>query len=117
MGFDPGKVRDVKSSDLAIRFGFGAAISIVAALLTAGFGPYVGGMFLAFPAILPATLTLLEQKHGTEDALHDVRGAVLGSLGLVAFALTAAITFGRKPIGVALALASAAWVAVSVGFY
>ena len=117
MGFELSKVRDVKATDLAIRFGFGAGVSIAAAAITARFGPMAGGMFLAFPAILPATLTLLEDKHGTEDAVHDDRGAFLGSLGLVAFAVVGAITFGRLAIGVVLAAASTAWVVVAVAAY
>ncbi len=35
------------------------------------FGPRVGGLFLAFPAILPATLTLLEKKEGKTKACAD----------------------------------------------
>ena len=62
----------------------------------------------AFPAILPATLTLLEQKHGTEDAVHDTRGAVLGAIGLVPFAVVAAVCFGRLIAAFVVALASLA---------
>ena len=117
VGWEPGKVREVKASDLVIRFGFGAAISIVAAFVTSTFGPAAGGMFLAFPAILPATLTLLEQKEGTQDAVHDVRGAVLGALGMLAFALTAALSFDRLPVAAVVALATAAWALLAVGAY
>jgi hypothetical protein len=117
MGFRPEQLRDVKFADLAIRFAFGAGVSAVAAGVGKGFTPVVGGMFLAFPAILPASLTLLEQKHGTEDAVHDVRGAVLGSLGLVAFALVAAVLFTRVTAPVVLGAATAAWLVTSVGLY
>jgi len=117
MGFRPQKLHDVKFSDLAIRFAFGAGVSTGAAVVGRSFGPAIGGMFLAFPAILPASLTLLEQKHGAEAAAHDARGAVLGSVGLVSFALVAALLFRRVSAAVVLAGATAGWVVVSLGLY
>jgi hypothetical protein len=116
-GFEPGRLRDASVSELAIRFGFGAGVSIVAALVGLAFGSTLGGAFLAFPAILPATLTLLEQKHGTEDAVHDQRGALLGAIGLVAFALAGAILFDRVAASLVFLAATAAWVVISVGLY
>jgi hypothetical protein len=117
MAFDVSKLHDVHLSDLTVRFAFGAGMSVAAAGVTAWFGPFAGGMFLAFPAILPATLTLLEDKEGTPDACHDVRGAVLGSLGLVAFAVVGAVAFGHLPIGLVLGVATAAWALVAVCVY
>jgi hypothetical protein len=117
MGWEPGKVREADASDVAIRLAFGAAISVVAAIVTNVFGAAAGGMFLAFPAILPATLTLLEKEEGTEDAVHDQRGAVLGALGMIAFGFTAALSFDRLPIPAVVALASVAWAVVAVGAY
>ena len=46
-------LRDKKPKDYALRFLFGASISAGAALIGLKF-PLIGGMFLAFPAILPA---------------------------------------------------------------
>lgn len=48
----------------------------------------------AFPAILPATLTLLEHDDGNPAAVHDFGGTVFGAVGLIAFALVAAMIFG-----------------------
>src|SRR5438876_639488 len=79
-GIDLGKLREVVPRDLALRFAFGAGISIIAGLAGLLVSSRFGGMFLAFPAILPATLTLLEEKDGTEHAVHDVRGAALGAI-------------------------------------
>ena len=117
MGFRVDKLHDAKVSELAVRFAFGAGISLVAAVAGIVFSPKVGGMFLAFPAILPATLTLLEDKHGTEDAVHDVRGSEFGAIGLVAFAIVAAALFTRTAATVALAAATAAWILVSIALY
>jgi len=113
----PSRLRQVKPHELAIRFAFGAGISVVAAVVGMVFSPVVGGMFLAFPAILPATLTLIEKKHDTRAAVDDDRGAILGSLGLVAFAIVGAATFSVLPPVVVLLLATAAWVGVSVAGY
>ena len=58
-GADPSKLSKVRLGDLVVRFGFGAAISLVAGIISLAFGATAGGMFLAFPAILPATITLI----------------------------------------------------------
>ena len=86
-GADPGKLREVKVHELLIRFAFGAAISAVAGIVSLAVNPVAGGMFLAFPAILPATLTLIEQKEGTDQARMDAQGAVAGGLALALFAV------------------------------
>lgn len=84
--FEWERLREVEWHDVMVRFAFGATISLVAALIGARFGAFVGGAFLAFPAILPATLTLV-QRHGSRaDAELDDRGAAAGAPGLVAFA-------------------------------
>jgi hypothetical protein len=84
-----------------VRFLFGGAITVIAGLLAKRFGPVFGGLFLAFPAIFPASATLVE-KHdrqkkgkagitnttrGRQAAALDARGAAKGSLGLACFAL------------------------------
>lgn len=50
-------------------------------------GPSAGGLFLAFPAILPATLTLIDEKDGKRSAEADALGAVVGSAALAAFGM------------------------------
>jgi PncC family amidohydrolase len=110
------KIRTINPRDYALRFAFGALISACAAILTLKFGPKFGGLFLAFPAILPATLTLLEKKDGLAQAVSDMRGAAIGSLGLIAFAVVALMLIKRNP-GVALLAALAAWALVGVTVY
>jgi hypothetical protein len=65
---DPSKLRSVTVRDYVIRFGFGFLISVVSAVVTDLSGARIGGLFLAFPAILPATLTLVEKKEGIAQA-------------------------------------------------
>jgi hypothetical protein len=84
-----------------IRFALGGAVTVVTGLLAKEFGPVVGGLFLAFPAIFPASATLVERherdkRHragiahtirGRLSAALDARGAAMGSIALCAFAL------------------------------
>lgn len=116
-GADLGELRKVKLDQLALRFAFGAAISVVAGLGGILLGSIVGGMLLAFPAIAPATLTLIEKEQGNAAAVHDVGGAVFGGAGLVAFALAGTYLFGRITAPVVLLTCLIAWTAVAVALY
>ncbi len=99
------------------RFVFGAGIAATAAIVGAVFGPKVGGILLAFPAILPASLTLIERKDGRHEAKIDAKGALLGSLALIGFAAVAALALPRLSPWIALALACAAWTVIAAGLY
>lgn len=108
--------RGMSRRSMAIRFGFGALLSVVAGGVGLAAGPLVGGAFLAFPAILPATLSLLEKDDGERAARDDDDGALLGSLALIGFAVVA---WKLLPSGALIALlaASAAWLAAALVFY
>lgn len=99
------------------RFVFGAGIAATAAIVGAVFGPKVGGILLAFPAILPASLTLIERKDGRHEAKVDATGALLGSFALIGFAAVAALALRRFSPGIALALACTVWAVVAAGLY
>ena len=113
----PGKLSEIKWREFAIRFAFGAAASLVAGVVAILFGARAGGVWLAFPAILPAGLTLLERKEDRGAAERDVRGAVLGAIGMVAFAV--AVYLGVPRVGglVAVLLAVLVWTALTLGLY
>ena len=55
----------------------GGAMTVIAGLIAARFGAVIGGLFLAFPAILPATATLIERhvREGKEQKGCRERGA------------------------------------------
>jgi hypothetical protein len=108
-------LRQVRFQDYAVRFAFGAVVSAVAALIGLIGGDRLGGLFLAFPAILPATLTLLQKEDGRTQAVKDAQGATLGSIGMVAFAVTA-VLLGRAA-GWALVAALGAWAGLSLALY
>src|SRR6202451_4741583 len=99
-------------------------MTVVAGLIAARFGPVIGGLFLAFPAIFPASTPLMEKhvrerkekaglrgaRRGKEAAALDAAGAALGSFGLAAFGLVIWLMIMQSPVG-ALVLAAASWLA------
>jgi hypothetical protein len=113
--------------EYVIRFALGGATTVAAGIIADVWGPKIGGLFLAAPAILCASVTLVEaherrEKHehgvaghrrGTDAAALDTAGAALGSIGLALFGLAIwrlAPNFGA----VALLGGSLAWLVVSV---
>ncbi len=113
---DRRKLAAIRPREYLIRFIFGAAVSSVAAVATVVAGPRFGGMFLAFPAILPATLTLLEKKEGLPQAVSDLRGATLGAIGMIGFATIGGSTM-LPAAGLRLLAALAGWALLSAGLY
>jgi hypothetical protein len=110
-----------------IRFVLGGAMTVVAGLIAARFGPVIGGLFLAFPAIFPATATLIEKhvreqkekaslpgaRRGKEAAALDAAGAVLGSFGLATFALVVWLLIANMP-ALTIVIATVVWLVVAV---
>lgn len=103
--------------DWLIRFGFGVGVSALAGTVSVLVGPTLGGVFLAFPVISLASLTLVAKEDGVRQARNDARGAGLGTLGLVAFAVVMAVTIVRWPLWSAFMAATAAWALVALGAY
>ena len=103
--------------DYAVRFAFGAAIALVAGLLGMSFGPKLGGVFLGFPAILPASLTLIQKKEGKEEAAVDSKGAILGAIAFVAFAVVMVLLLPRWGVLGSVVAGVAVWLAVAIGLY
>lgn len=110
----PSALRKTKPWEHAIRFAFGGAITLATGLVAHAWGPVVAGLFLAFPAILPATLTLAARHDGRSDAADDARGARLGAAGLAAFAIVVAIGAPHLAPPIVLLLATLAWLVVNV---
>ena len=125
--FKPSVLRQTRWYEYLLRFVLGGAMTVVAGLIAARFGPIVGGLFLAFPAIFPASATLIEKhvrerkekaglpgaRRGKEAAALDAAGAVLGSFGLTAFGLVIWLMIVQSPAW-ALVLAAASWLVVAV---
>src|SRR6185312_4032849 len=51
---DPGPLKESHLSGHAIRFAVGGVVTVATGVIAKAFGPVVGGLFLALPAILPA---------------------------------------------------------------
>jgi len=96
---DFSSLRQTKWHEYLVRLISGGLITAATGIIAKKFGPGVGGLFLAFPAIFPASATLIE-KHETEKkqkkgmpgkkrarevAAVDAAGATMGSLGLLGF--------------------------------
>src|ERR1700751_2159273 len=87
--------------EVILRIIFGGLATVATGMIAKSFGPVVGGLFLAFPAIFPATATLVEKhvKERKRSAAIDgvdrarcavaleARGATMGSIGLICFAI------------------------------
>lgn len=109
------QLKETKAWEYGVRFLFGGAITLATGLVARWWGPAIAGLFLAFPAILPASLTLVKQHEGRAEAVDDARGARLGALALIAFAIVVAALAGALHPAAVLALATAAWLAVALG--
>lgn len=112
-----GQLRGVSGKALGLRFIFGAAASGVAGTVGRFAGAHAGGVFLAAPAILMATLTLIADEDGVGQAQEDVHGASLAGAALGVFGAVIALTITRWPVSVSLMSATLAWfVTALVGF-
>jgi uncharacterized membrane protein (GlpM family) len=113
-GAEPSRVKRSSLKDYAIRFLFGGIITAAVGIVGAAFGPVIAGLFLAFPAILPASVTLIQKHEDRDAAAADAVGAADGSLGLIAFG---AVVWGlatRSPAPVVLSVAMVAWLVASL---
>jgi hypothetical protein len=125
---NPSALRRTGWHDYAIRFLLGGAISAIAGIIAKEAGPVFGGLFLAFPAILPASATLVEsheqekkrrkglsgERRGRQAAGVDALGAAIGSIGLMAFAFWAWRFLPRESAPLVLGCATLIWLAISV---
>jgi hypothetical protein len=112
--FSPRELKKTQFSEYLVRFVFGGGVAVAAAALGEACGPRVGGLFLAFPALLPASLTLVKQHDGRRAAAQDARGALVGSVGLATFALVVWRTADWAMPALTLGLALLVWALVSV---
>jgi hypothetical protein len=111
-----------------VRFAFGGIVTVITGLIAKKWGPEVAGLFLAFPGIFPAGVTLVERherekkrKQGLSGARRGravsavvSAGAVLGAIGLLAFAALAWWLLPQAATWQALAAATIGWFVLSV---
>jgi len=110
----PEKLRKVAAWEYVLRFVFGGLVTVGAGLIAKRWGTAFGGMFLAFPAILPASLTLVKQHDGRRRAIDDARGGTVATTALASFALVVMVAAPAWPPAVVLAVAMCLWAIVAV---
>jgi hypothetical protein len=125
-------LRDTKVHEHATRFLFGGLCTALAGLIAKRYGPEIGGLFLAFPAIFPAGLTLIAKherkqkaeigKDGTNRgrlaASIDAKGASLGCVGLLGFAFVVWMGFRNYDAPfVVICGATIVWLILSCGLW
>jgi Protein of unknown function (DUF3147) len=129
--FDMSALSEIKPHEYITRFLLGGLTCVATGLIAQKWGPVVGGLFLAFPAIFPASATLVE-KHELErkgkagiaftfrgrlSAALDARGAVMGALALGIFAFVAWKELPSHHALVVLGGALAAWLLLASGIW
>lgn len=105
----------------------GGGATVFTGLISSYCGAYIGGAFLALPAIFCASATLIEKheirrkrqagfegvRRGQQAAALDAAGAALGAIGMLAFAIVFSLTVDRS-VPAAFIAASLAWLSCSV---
>ena len=128
---DISALKRTKWHEYLLRFALGGAATVLAALVARQYGPAVGGLFLAFPVIFPASATLIcnhekEKKarlgksgveRGRQLAAADGFGATMGAVGLIAFAAVVWVMISNHSPFLTLASATAAWFAISIALW
>ena len=126
--FDLSALHDTKWNEYAVRFLFGGVICAAAGAIAKTLGPAVGRLFLASPAIFPASATLIEKheketkvraglvpgQRGKNPVALDAQGCAMGSIGLVTFALVVWEFLPRHSSWSVLTTATLVWAGISV---
>jgi hypothetical protein len=125
--FSLSSLKEGRWYEYLIRFALGGAATVFTGLVSSRYGAFIGGLFLALPAIFCASATLIEkheirrkreaglagERRGQMAAAVDSAGAALGAIGLLAFAIVFSLMV-EISIATAFMGASVAWLAVSV---
>jgi hypothetical protein len=121
-------LKQTKAHQYIIRFLLGGACTVIAGLMAKRFGPVMGGLFLAFPAIFPAGASLIEahekenkRKIGADGTLRgrlaasiDATGAALGCAGLAGFAATVWKLLPEHDATLAISLGVVVWLGIAL---
>jgi Protein of unknown function (DUF3147) len=129
--YDPAALRETNWREISIRFLFGGLITVATGLIAKEYGPALGGLFMAFPAIFPASATLVAKHEDTEmeraglrgerraarAAALDARGTAMGTVGLMAFAMIAWQLLPAHRTALVLLGATMVWFCVAVAIW
>jgi hypothetical protein len=124
-------LKTTKPHEYVVRFFFGGLITVLTGLIAKHYGPGVAGLFLAFPAIFPASATLIEKhekqtkrkvgmdgtNRGRAAASVDAAGTAISCLGLPLFAVIIWRWLPGHNGAVVLTVAGLAWLVAAVCFW
>jgi hypothetical protein len=124
-------IKGIKPHEWILRFVFGGTVCVIAGLIAQRFGPVIGGFFLAFPAIFPASASLVEaheEQHmaragfngtnrGRVVAAIDALGTAMGCIGLAGFGFVFWVWLPRARLAQTFILATLVWLTLSVGVW
>ncbi len=128
---DGSSVRETRWYEYVVRFVLGGVITATAGVIAEHYGPIIGGLFLAFPAIFPASATLVEKhekekkerhglsgnERGRQAAALEAMGSAMGSAGLLLFAALLWFLLPQHRPSLVLASATCAWGIASVAIW
>jgi hypothetical protein len=131
ISLDFSSLKEIRPRDYAVRFIFGGLITLLTGLIAQRYGPSIAGLFLAFPAIFPATATLIEKhekqrkqqvgldgtNRGRAAVAVDAAGTALGTLGLLLFALFLWRFLPTHSAPLILTTAALIWIAAAIAFW
>ena len=131
ISFHLAALKQTKAHQYGIRFLVGGLCTVAAGLIGKHFGPAIGGLFLAFPAIFPAGASLIEshekenkRRIGANGALRgrlaasiDSAGAALGCIGLIGFAVTSWWLLTSYKATLAITIATLVWLFVALSLW
>ena len=131
ISFHLAALKQTKAHQYGVRFLVGGLCTVAAGLIGKHFGPAIGGLFLAFPAIFPAGASLIEshekenkQMIGANGALRgrlaasiDSAGAALGCIGLIGFAVTSWWLLTSYRATLAITIATLVWLFVTLSLW
>lgn len=129
--FNWAALRRTRWNEYAARFFLGGAITVGAGVVAKLWGPGMGGLFLAFPAIFSASASLVakhEQQKKSRAGLDggkrsrivvavETAGTAMGCVGLAVFALLTWKLLSHVSWAVALFLATLAWITTAVAVW
>ena len=115
--FDFSQLKQSRWKDYFVRFLFGGAVSVIAALISQLTTARIGGIFTAFPAILLASLTIINREDGKHETEEDAKGGIVGATALVITAIVLSLTLQLLPGVIALLLSLCVWLLCALGLY
>jgi hypothetical protein len=125
--FSASSLKEGRWYEYLIRFALGGVATLFTGLISSRYGAFIGGLFLALPAIFCASATLIEkheirrkreaglsgERRGQMAAAVDSAGAALGAIGMLTFATVFSLTV-ETSIAFAFLGGSLAWLVISV---